>query len=249
MATSDFICVIDGSTSKTARRWRQDMTNGRYCMTLVSEYVRRCPPESSMEQFCTSVTETVRRIYRDEDIPRLEEHPEERATASCIVYSRQRNEIWMIGDCSCAVDGIHYDNPKPYEAAHARKRAVILRALLDSGRYTEEELLADDIGRAAIVGEIVSSMRWQNKTYAVVDGFPILLEKVRTIDLDSVPHTVIMATDGYPYVLPTLKESEEALLRQKRDDPLNIRSFYATKAFIAGNNSFDDRSYIRFTVP
>ena len=46
----------------------------------------------------------------------------------------------------------------------------------------------------------------------------------------------------------TLQESEERLDWQRENDPLNIGQFKATKAFAQGNNSFDDRSYIRFKV-
>jgi hypothetical protein len=58
----------------------------------------------------------------------------------------------------------------------------------------------------------------------------------------------VLATDGYPTLLPTLAASEEALQQQRANDPLNIGSFQATKAFHPDNNSFDDRSYIRFSV-
>ena len=48
--------------------------------------------------------------------------------------------------------------------------------------------------------------------------------------------------------IPTLKESESLLAHQRETDPLNIGQFKATKAFVQGNNSFDDRTYIRFEV-
>jgi hypothetical protein len=45
-----------------------------------------------------------------------------------------------------------------------------------------------------------------------------------------------------------LAESEQKLDEQRRNDPLNIHTFKATKAFVEGNNSFDDRTYVRFSV-
>ena len=57
-----------------------------------------------------------------------------------------------------------------------------------------------------------------------------------------------MATDGYPFLCPTLEASEAELARQLADDPLNIGHFQATKACMKGNLSFDDRAYIRFRV-
>ena len=64
----------------------------------------------------------------------------------------------------------------------------------------------------------------------------------------AVSHAAVLASDGYPFLHPTLKESEAALARQLADDPQNISSFVATKGLVEGNNSFDDRAYIRLTV-
>ena len=88
-------------------------------------------------------------------------------------------------------------------------------------------------------------MRNQNITYSVVDGFPIPRQHVRTITLDFQPYEI----DGYPFLHPTLEESEAALQHQRQEDPLNYSpDFQATKAFHPDFNSFDDRTYIRFRV-
>ena len=57
---------------------------------------------------------------------------------------------------------------------------------------------------------------------------------------------VVLASDGYPFLKPTLAASEAALVEQIANDPQNIRSFIATKGIVEGNKSFDDRTYIRF---
>ncbi len=95
---------------------------------------------------------------------------------------------------------------------------------------------------------MLETMQQQNKTYAVIDGFPIPQQCVRVITLDFQPWEIVLASDGYPFLLPTLAESEQRLEQQRRDDPLNIGTFKATKAFLPGSNSFDDRAYIRFRV-
>ena len=94
----------------------------------------------------------------------------------------------------------------------------------------------------------METMQQQNKTYAVIDGFPIPQHHVRVITLDFMPWEVVLASDGYPFLESTLAASEERLEWQRQNDPLNIGVFKATKAFAAGNNSFDDRAYIRFKV-
>ena len=49
------------------------------------------------------------------DISLLKADPIQRMTASAVVFSRSLQEVWLIGDCHCIVDGKYYDNPKPYE--------------------------------------------------------------------------------------------------------------------------------------
>jgi glycerophosphoryl diester phosphodiesterase len=68
---------------------------------------------------------------------------------------------------------------------------------------------------------------------------------VLIIPLDFRPWEIVLASDGYPVLCPTLQESEEQLKKQREEDPLNIGRFQATKAFHPDFNSFDDRSYIR----
>lgn len=98
-------------------------------------------------------------------------------------------------------------------------------------------------------------------------GFPIYQEGVKVVALKtkpvsssietyfqeqtkpvSSPNEVVLASDGYPFLKPTLAESEAALLHLIAHDPQCIHDFIATKGLVAGNKSFDDRTYIRFRV-
>ena len=113
---------------------------------------------------------------------------------------------------------------------------------------TQDELLRNDTARPVIIPRMLETMRQQNIGYSVVDGFHIPRQHVRIITLDFRPWNIVMATDGYPFLCPTLAESESHLSRQRAEDPLNIGTFQATKAFHPDNESFDDRTYIRFRV-
>lgn len=254
VTTDDFIAVIDGSTSKSDYRVSRWRSNGRQAARLISKYIKSMKKTTTMEQFCKGVTRYLFDHYSKCDIDRLVAHPEDRMTASCIVYSRLAREIWLIGDCQCLIgeEDIanpkpyeYIDNPKPYEARLAEKRAEEAKRLLAEGCTT---LLDDDKARQAIIPEMIESMKGQNINYAVIDGFNIPTDMVRKIALDFRPWTIVLASDGYPFLKPTLAESEEALAKQKAEDPLNINTIKATKAFMNGNDSFDDRAYIRFTI-
>ena len=181
-------------------------------------------------------------------LPHLAKHPEDRLTASVVVFSRLNREVWMIGDCQCIIGNEYFDNPKPAEAELAAMRAEEIHRLLKEGK-TVEELLRNDIARPVIIPHMIETMQQQNITYSVVDGFPIDRLHIRILPLDFRPWEIVLASDGYPFLCNTLEESESRLRKQREDDPLNIgTAFQATKAFHPDFNSFDDRAYIRFRV-
>ena len=229
--TNDFVAVIDGSTSKSQYRHSLLRSNGRQAMQLISRYLRHMPKDSTCEQFLRGVTAYVRKHYRKSMLQHLLEHPEDRLTASVCVFSRLQREIWLVGDCQCLVGGTYYDNPKPAEATLAAMRAEEARRQMAGGK-TAGELLHNDTARPVIIPRMIETMRRQNIDYSVVDGFPIPRQHVRQITL-----------------CPTLAESEQRLMQQRADDPLNIGpGFQATKAFHPDYNSFDDRTYVRLQV-
>lgn len=259
VVTDDFIAVIDGSTSKTPKHLNPDMKNGRYAMMLISEYIQEeLKADASVDDFCQGVTAFIyNKVYEKLGVEeRLKEHPEERLTASAILYSRTRNEVWMVGDCQAIIAGKLYENGKPYEEKIARKRVELI-----------EQGLSPAEARKQIEPLLIKAMlSGQNQTYTVIDGFPIYREGVKVASVpasDSVPCSdsvsasgtisvssseIVLASDGYPFLKPTLAASEAALAEQIANDPQNIHSFIATKGIVEGNKSFDDRTYIRFSV-
>lgn len=247
VVTGGFVAVVDGSTSKTPHRISPDMRNGRYAMKLVSEYISSSlPADATVGDFCRGVTEYIRsRVYEPQELTeRLLSHPEERLTASAVIYSDRRKELWLVGDCQALVCGCLYDNVKPYEQeiAHQRVRMITQGVSPAEARKRIEPLLVETM------------LMGQNKTYAVIDGFQIYMEGVRVVSLgdmlmsspDTRLHEIVLASDGYPFLKPTLADSEVALAHLIDTDPQCIHDFIATKGLIGGNLSFDDRTYIRF---
>lgn len=238
VVTDDFIAVIDGSTSKTPRRLNPEMKNGRYAMLLISEYIREeLKGKASVDDFCRGITSYIsNKVYGPLGMTeRLAQHPEERLTASAVLYSRARRETWMVGDCQAIIGGKFYENGKPYEREIAQKRVSLIKGGMSpaEARKQIEPLL------------IEAMLSGQNKSYAVIDGFSIYQDGVVVI---SAPESseVVLASDGYPFLCPTLAESEDALAEQIAHDPQNINTFFATKGLVEGNNGFDDRRMSAF---
>ena len=241
--TDDFIAVIDGSTSKTPKHLSPDMKNGRYAMMLISEYIQQeMKADATVDEFCEGITAYIyNKVYLPMGIEeQLRLHPEERLTASAIIYSNQKKEVWMVGDCQAIINGKLYDNSKPYEQEIAQKRVELIAQGLSpaEARKQIEPLL------------IKAMLSGQNQTYTVVDGFPIYREGVKIVALKmkpvsssietyfqehpkpvSSPNEVVLASDGYPFLKPTLAESEAALGHLIAHDPQCIHDFIATKGF------------------
>ena len=76
-----------------------------------------------------------------------------------------------------------------------------------------------------MIPTMLEDMKNQNVTYAVIDGFPIPQQLVPVITLDFQPWEIVLASDGYPFLAPTLVETEALLEEQRKNDPLNIGKF------------------------
>ena len=81
-----------------------------------------------------------------------------------------------------------------------------------------------------------------------MNGGEIPEELVKVIRLSEGEHEIVLASDGYPVLKPTLQQSEQELERIMKDDPQCCRLYESTKGLKPGNKSFDDRTYVRFRV-
>lgn len=261
VVTPDYVCVIDGSTSKSQLPpLPQGLTGGQLARFVVDRTLREIEADADVDTFCQRATEGIRALYPlfygEEILPLIETHPENRFCCSAIIYSRYRDEIWMIGDCHALLveapstddRDTYLSNEKPSEALFAGKRSVFLKKALGEG-LTVEEVMQNDPGRAHIIDELIAGMQQQNVSYAVLDGFPVAMQYVKVIaHPPKHPSQIILASDGYPKLFYNLVETERYLQHLIENDPLCIDLHLATKGLKTGACSFDDRSYVRFTV-
>ena len=107
-------------------------------------------------------------------------------------------------------------------------------------------------GREAITPFLQKQMILENTLdfefgYTVANGNGFYPKHIKEYDVKS-GDVVVFATDGYPKLFDTLKESEEYLQNILQSDPRCIKEFKSTKGLEQGNNSFDDRAYVKFVV-
>lgn len=242
-----FAAVIDGVTQKTGFR-PDGRTPGRKAMELVAEAIRLLPHDADAYTAIDAITAHMARFCERhgwwEDM-RL--HPERRLTASAAIFSRFRQEIWLVGDCQCLIDGQTHCCEKTADRILADTRALMLEMELLDGKTTDE-LRQHDTGREFILPALRRQTMLQNRldspqAYAVFDGTPVLRDRIAILSTGKATH-VVLGSDGYPQLRPTLAESENYLQKILEEDPLCFRKFKSTKGMLPGNCSFDDRAYL-----
>ena len=170
--------------------------------------------------------------------------------AVAIIYSRHRKEIWSIGDCQCLINGVRYAEEKAIDGVLSACRSAVIEMLLAAGE-TEASLMQEDKARAQILPMLERQHLLENTVgrygYPVLNGQPIPREYIKCYKVTQGAE-VVLASDGYPVLCHTLAESEAALAKLKKSDPLCYKQYVSTKGFRADGGSFDDRTYVRFIV-
>lgn len=176
-----------------------------------------------------------------------------RLTCSAVIYSRARRVVWMVGDCQCRFGGRTVTHPKWVDTVLAEARCDVLRALLAEG-HGVEALRERDLGRAVIADALRTQTNFQNDTnpynpfrYPVLDGFPVDEAQVPEWPVGQADR-LVLASDGYPVLCDTLRDTEGELRRLLRADPLCMAEMAGTKAWMKGNDSYDDRCYLSITL-
>ena len=247
-----FTAVIDGVTAKSALKYKNE-TPGRFCSQLIKKALEELPVQSTAYQAIEFLSSAVSSMYKELGIEkRVLNFPSERASACIAIYSKTKNEVWMVGDCQCRIDGTSYTNPKAIDSLLSDIRSFFIQTELKSGKSTEA-ILAKDSGREFITPLLERQSLFQNSleknefTYGVIDGFKVPESEIRIIKL-SHPTTIILATDGYPQLFDSLAQSERYLKKILKTDPLCFRVFKSTKALQPDNTSFDDRAFLSFRL-
>lgn len=250
--TNDFVAVIDGATNISGRKMN-GKTPGRLAAEIIKATIESLPREISLQDMITEINLSMQHTY--EEIGLVEEIKKNAwmaPTASLIVYSDYHQEVWQIGDCQCMIDNNLYKNEKIIDEITANARSLYLEAEIIKGRKIDE-LLDDDPGWKFIQELIQQQYYLQNDSenqygFEIINGFDVDFSKVKTIKVPADVNYIVLASDGYPYVKSSLAESEELLQKVLTEDPLCFRFYKSAKGLKKGNLSFDDRTYLKFSV-
>ena len=241
---ADFIAVIDGATSKTEAEL-DGKTGGQLCARQIVNTIRNLKGD-------ITGPEAARQIWLDlkemENRYRLEEKGIH-SCASAVIFSCFRKEIWLVGDCRYMINGQEYSEVKHIDRVLSEARAAAVHMLLEKG-ITEEQLMEHDFSREMILLLLREQKYLENGPEPY--GYPVFNchTEPGNIIIRKVPDksSIVLASDGYPVLKETLAESERELSEILKKDPLCYKEYCSTKGLKKGNVSFDDRSYIRFSL-
>lgn len=238
VTTEHFFAVIDGATAKFTHG---DVSPGRRAAEAVAAAIRSLLPDVGAREAVDVLSAAVAGIAPDAP-------GAEAPTASVMMLAARRDELWVVGDGWTCVDGAARRFGHEIERRGAAARAALLRAELV--RTPLAELLETDPGRAMIAPLLQGETLLSNAdcdddlAFARLDGRRVPDRLLTVVPLPPTWARVVLASDGYPELLGTLAESEDALADRLRRDPLMIEDPPATKGIGPGRISYDDRSWL-----
>ena len=263
--SEDFAAVIDGATNSSSRKWQGNETGGMLASRVIKHTIEeQLDPGMVAGQAIAKLNNALEEQYRKQGcLEELEGNPLERASASVVILSRNRRQIWMVGDCQCLIvtrggKCRRITNEKRVDEVNASARSLYLASEMARGA-TEASLVERDTGREFIAPFLDRQRDFQNRNFAdpalqefsywVIDGTNIPEEEIRIVDLPRNGTQVVLASDGYPKLFPSLEATECFRRRILEEDPLMMKGEYkSTKGIREGNESYDDRTFLKIAI-
>lgn len=239
-----FVAVVDGATSKTGI-----MTNGKTGGQIIRDNIIE---SISTFPYDISCIDAVKKIQY-QLLHNASDKVVGRAAASVIIYSIERHEVWAVGDCQMLVGDREYTFKKRIDELLTELRSFAIRALVKRGKSIEE-LRKQDVARELIQPFLLLQSEFENvedyygycvfNNYTSIDEFPY--SKVCVVKVEQ--GSIVLASDGYPKLKESLHESEKYLKEVIERDPLCYMDNPGTKGVYTNNNSYDDRTYVKFRI-
>lgn len=247
--SNDFLAVVDGVTPKGKWKW-DGHTSGYFAKEAVMKGLKELEPEASAHQAIEHINKCIHNSYTQDRLEKAKLDGKEQLQACVIIYSVAKQQIWSFGDCQCIINCQIHTHEKQFDVIVSKMRSLYLELEKLCGK-TEEELAKHDTGREFIMPVLEKENMLANSDTAYgfdnLNGFELCFDRMKVYDINE-GDQIVLASDGYPSLQPTLKSSERLLKEVLQNDPLCYKTYLSTKGYKPENVSFDDRTYIRFTI-
>lgn len=248
-----FYAIIDGATSKS-NFLVEGKTTGRMATELIIKSLSALDNYDGNLSF-HDIQYKINKSFNVKYNEFFTNNKKERMIASATIFDRIQDVVYIIGDCQVLLVSREKErvilNEARINQILSNKRSHYNISLINNKEATVDSLMENDLGRAHILDELKEQPKLINNLehkhgYFVFDGTEIPENKIIKESTEDI-HTIVLSSDGYPKLFNTLKESEEYLRNVLNKDPLLIHKYRSTKGLKKGNNSFDDRSYLKIT--
>jgi hypothetical protein len=248
VSTPHFAGVLDGVSDRTGRSYN-GRSGGRWAAELVADVIRGLPADIHPKDAVRAMTEALA-------AGETALHGPSRAGATAAVcmtmYSRARREVWRVGDSTVRLDDVVHQTRMMIDDVLADARAAFIAAQRLAGA-TDEQIAASGTDRSVVTPIMELQHHFANLdsddplAYGVLNGTPVPDRHLHVFSTDGV-REVVLASDGYPAVFGTLRQTERYLAEDLAADPLRVGRHRCLRAVHPPLVSFDDRAYLRLAA-
>ncbi|MFC6348349.1 hypothetical protein [Vagococcus carniphilus] len=245
----NFIAVIDGVTDKDSTYAWKDKP-GKVCKDIIMKRISQLPHNINSNDFFYAITDAISAQYQENKNFFISNN-NDRLQATIILFSAYWQEIWIYGDSKCLINHVEINNEKEIDKINGEIRSQVLTTYYKINNIPFSQILEEDIGRKAILPLLKNQSKLANSDhelgYPVLDGINFNHHYLKKITV-SPNDTIVLASDGYPVLKNSLKESEKHLESIIELDPMMFHQYKSTKGIKPNQSSYDDRTYIKFIV-
>lgn len=245
VVTPRHVAVIDGATSSGPVDGR---SGGIVAAETVAAVVTELAADVSARDFVEIATDAL--------AARLSGHvaPESMPpSASVVVWSAARGEVWRIGDCHVRIDAADYPGRKRVDDIAYGYRCAVVRARLRLGLTSVEEERRIPTLRQPFMPLVSVQHAFLNLdeddplAYGCLCGTPVPERFIEVIPAGDAGD-IVLCSDGFLAPAPTLAQGLAELDRVRRTDPLMIDEVTGSRPFPPGATVFDDTTYVRLRL-
>ena len=245
VVTEYLVAVIDGSTDVAGtlvRAGSDKITPGRFAALTIADVLKKSDPQqdpvTTVAHISEALYEATKATANHEDICGL-------PAASIVVFNSELRVVWRVGDCPFRIDSNLHNKQKRIDEVASSFRAAVIAASFEKHETR-------DLGREALLPLLRMQGLLANKTgefgYGRIDGRPVPRDFIEVYDVPAAAREVVLASDGYPTLPSTLAKAEEELAENLAKDPSCTGLLRGTKGLEPGQNSFDDRTWVRIVL-
>ncbi len=244
------IAVIDGSS---AAQPIAGQAGGILAAESIVNILEELAANATIVEFERAASEALARIAN--------EHGVASPYAAAVVLSIKRNEVWRIGDCPFAIDGVwNIPEHNPHEQTFFSFRQMMMSGYR---RYSTAELASmDQDARIADVTRdwLAMTKNWVNAdkddpfAFAAIDERRTPTHFKEVLPLPQGTRSLVLASDGAVVSRDGqkgprgVKEMLEEIAAVKKSDPSCLSLFPYWRDFLEGTQFLDDTTFVAITI-